>query len=152
MSRHALAHPAWGTSQDLGDVPPRRPVCPAASVLRLLRVEGLLLEANYRRERRQLAARRKGAPVNGRPHRDGGRISEARSPPWCRSCSTDVGRCGLCAVWTGGCGCRVEERAERLGERVGRTEVPHVGAGQLDQLCVQAGGEPACCLISPVAG
>jgi putative transposase len=33
----------------------------AASVLRLLREEGLLLEANYQRERRQLAARRKAA-------------------------------------------------------------------------------------------
>jgi transposase InsO family protein len=32
-----------------------------ASVLRLLRDEGLLLEANYQRERRQLAARRKAA-------------------------------------------------------------------------------------------
>ncbi len=33
----------------------------AATVLRLLREEGLLLEANYQRERRQLAARRKAA-------------------------------------------------------------------------------------------
>jgi putative transposase len=33
----------------------------AASVLRLLREEGLLLEASYQRERRQLAARRKAA-------------------------------------------------------------------------------------------
>jgi len=33
----------------------------AASVLRLLREDGLLLEANYQRERRQLAARRKAA-------------------------------------------------------------------------------------------
>lgn len=33
----------------------------ATSVLRLLRGEGLLLEANYQRERRQLAARRKAA-------------------------------------------------------------------------------------------
>jgi putative transposase len=32
-----------------------------ATVLRLLRDEGLLLEANYQRERRQLAARRKAA-------------------------------------------------------------------------------------------
>ncbi len=32
-----------------------------ASVLRLLRDEGLLLEANYQRERRRLAARRKAA-------------------------------------------------------------------------------------------
>jgi hypothetical protein len=46
---------------------------------------------------------------------------------------------------------RVEERAECLGERVGRAEISHVGAGLLDQLCVQPGGEPACCLISPVA-
>ena len=34
---------------------------PVATVLRLLRAEGLLLEANYQRERRQLAARRKAA-------------------------------------------------------------------------------------------
>jgi hypothetical protein len=33
----------------------------AATVLRLLRAEGLLLEANYQWERRQLAARRKAA-------------------------------------------------------------------------------------------
>ena len=33
----------------------------AATVLRLLRDEGLLLEANYQRERRQLAANRKAA-------------------------------------------------------------------------------------------
>ena len=32
-----------------------------ATVFRLLRDEGLLLEANYQRERRQLAARRKAA-------------------------------------------------------------------------------------------
>jgi putative transposase len=32
-----------------------------ASVLRLLRDEGLVLEAKYQRERRQLAARRKAA-------------------------------------------------------------------------------------------
>jgi transposase InsO family protein len=33
----------------------------AATVLRLLRAEGLLLEATYQRDRRQLAARRKAA-------------------------------------------------------------------------------------------
>ena len=33
----------------------------AATVPRLLREEGLLLEANYQRERRQLAGRRKAA-------------------------------------------------------------------------------------------
>ena len=36
-------------------------VVSAASVLRLLRAEGLLLEANHQRERRRLAARRQAA-------------------------------------------------------------------------------------------
>jgi hypothetical protein len=58
--RHALAHPAWG-HRKVGDVSPRRPAVSAATVLRLLREEGLLLEANYQWERRQLAARRKAA-------------------------------------------------------------------------------------------
>jgi putative transposase len=59
--RHALAHPAWGHRKvwamcryDDHRVSP-------ATVLRMLRDEGLLLEANYQRERRQLAARRKAA-------------------------------------------------------------------------------------------
>ena len=50
-----------GASEGVGDAPPRRRAVSAASVLRLLRAEWLLLEANYQRERRQLAARRKAA-------------------------------------------------------------------------------------------
>jgi hypothetical protein len=41
----------------------------AATVLRLLREEGLLLEASYQWERRQLAARRKPASPDGEPTR-----------------------------------------------------------------------------------
>src|SRR5687767_3460104 len=59
--RHALAHPAWGhrtvwamCRHDGHRVSP-------ATVLRLLRDEGLLLEVTYQRERRQLAARRRAA-------------------------------------------------------------------------------------------
>ncbi|WP_214405680.1 integrase core domain-containing protein [Pseudonocardia lacus] len=59
--RHALAHPAWGHRKVWAMC--RHDGLPVshASVLRLLRDEGLLLEANYQRERRQLAARRKAA-------------------------------------------------------------------------------------------
>ncbi|MFI1523658.1 hypothetical protein [Kitasatospora cineracea] len=59
--RHALAHPArghrkvWAMCRWDGHRVSR------ATVLRLLRDEGLLLEANHQRERRQLAARRKAA-------------------------------------------------------------------------------------------
>jgi transposase InsO family protein len=50
-----------GPPEGAGDVPHDGLPVSAASVLRLLREEGLLLEATYQRERRQLAARRKAA-------------------------------------------------------------------------------------------
>jgi transposase InsO family protein len=59
--RHALAHPAWGHRKVWAMCRHDGLVVSAASVLRLLRQEGLLLEASYQRERRQLAARRKAA-------------------------------------------------------------------------------------------
>ena len=59
--RHALAHPAWGHRKVWAMCRHDGHRVSQASVLRLLRDEGLLLEANYQRERRQLAARRKAA-------------------------------------------------------------------------------------------
>jgi putative transposase len=59
--RHALARPAWGHRKVWAMCRYDGVTVSAATVLRLLREEGLLLEANYQRERRQLAARRKAA-------------------------------------------------------------------------------------------
>ena len=59
--RHALAHPAWGHRKVWAMCRHDGLVVSQASVLRLLRDEGLILEAAYQRERRQLAARRKAA-------------------------------------------------------------------------------------------
>jgi len=59
--RHALAHPAWGHRKIWAMCRHEGYRVSQASVLRLLRDEGLILEANYQRERRQLAARRKAA-------------------------------------------------------------------------------------------
>ena len=59
--RHALAHPAWGHRKVWAMCRHDGHRISQATVLRLLRDEGLLLEANYQRERRQLAARRKAA-------------------------------------------------------------------------------------------
>ncbi|MFF0110718.1 transposase [Streptomyces hirsutus] len=59
--RHALAHPAWGHRKVWAMCRHDGHRGSQASVLRLLRDEGLLLEANYQRERRQLAQRRKAA-------------------------------------------------------------------------------------------
>ncbi|MFF3257543.1 transposase [Actinacidiphila glaucinigra] len=59
--RHALAHPAWGHRKVWAMCRWDGHHVSQATVLRLLRDEGLLLEANYQRERRQLAARRKAA-------------------------------------------------------------------------------------------
>ena len=59
--RHGLAHPAWGHRKVWAVCRHDGLAVSAASVLRLLREEGLLLEASYQRERRQLAARRKAA-------------------------------------------------------------------------------------------
>jgi putative transposase len=59
--RHALAHPAWGHRKVWAMCRHDGHRVSQATVLRLLRDEGLLLEATYQRERRQLAARRKAA-------------------------------------------------------------------------------------------
>src|SRR5665648_118871 len=58
---HALAHPAWGHRKVWAMVRYDGHRVSQATVLRLLREEGLLLEANYQRERRELAANRKAA-------------------------------------------------------------------------------------------
>jgi len=58
---HALAHPAWGHRKVWAMCRHDGLPVSAATVLRLLRQERLLPEANYQRERRQLAARRKAA-------------------------------------------------------------------------------------------
>ncbi|WP_208983288.1 integrase core domain-containing protein [Geodermatophilus obscurus] len=59
--RYALAHPAWGHRKVWAMCRHDGHRVSQATVLRLLRDEGLLLEATYQRERRQLAARRKAA-------------------------------------------------------------------------------------------
>ena len=59
--RHALAHPAWGHRKIWAMCRHDGHRVSQATVLRLLRDEGLLLPAAYQRERRQLAARRKAA-------------------------------------------------------------------------------------------
>jgi len=58
---HALAHPAWGHRKVWAMVRYDGHRVSQATVLRLLRDEGLLLEANYQRERRELAANRRAA-------------------------------------------------------------------------------------------
>lgn len=50
-----------GLPEDLGDDPSRRALGFQVPVLRVLREEGLLLEAKYQRERRELAERGKAA-------------------------------------------------------------------------------------------
>jgi transposase InsO family protein len=59
--RHALAHPAWGHRKVWAMCRHDGFRVSQASVLRLLRDEGLILPAAYQRERRQLAQRRKAA-------------------------------------------------------------------------------------------
>ncbi len=59
--RHALAHPAWGHRKVWAMCRHDGHRVSQATVLRLLRDEGLQLEADYQRERRALAARRKAA-------------------------------------------------------------------------------------------
>lgn len=61
VRRHALAHPAWGHRKVWAMTRHDGLRVSTATVLRLLRDEVLILEANYARERRQLAARRKAA-------------------------------------------------------------------------------------------
>ena len=53
---HAEAHPAWGHRKVWAMCRHDGRTASQATVLRLLRDEGLLLEANYQRERRRLAA------------------------------------------------------------------------------------------------
>jgi len=57
--KHALAHPAWGHRKIWAMVRQDGHVVSEATILRLLRDEGLILPANYQRERRKLAERRK---------------------------------------------------------------------------------------------
>ena len=59
--KHALAHPVWGHRKIWAMVRHDGHVVCQATVLRLLRDEGLLLPAAYQRERRKLAERRKAA-------------------------------------------------------------------------------------------
>lgn len=59
--KHALAHPAWGHRKIWAMVRHDGHVVSEATVLRLLRDEGLILPARYQTERRQLAQRRKAA-------------------------------------------------------------------------------------------
>ncbi|WP_259559629.1 IS3 family transposase [Brachybacterium sillae] len=57
--KHALAHPAWGHRKIWAMVRHDGHVVSEATVLRILRDEGLILPAQYQRERRKLAERRK---------------------------------------------------------------------------------------------
>lgn len=58
---HARAHPAWGHRKIWAMVRHDGHVVSEATVLRVLRDEGLILPDNYQRERRRLAERRKAA-------------------------------------------------------------------------------------------
>jgi transposase InsO family protein len=59
--KHATAHPAWGHRKIWAMVRHDGHVVAEATVLRVLRDEGLILPVAYQRERRQLAQRRKAA-------------------------------------------------------------------------------------------
>ncbi len=59
--RHALAHPVWGHRKIWAMVRHDGHVVSEATILRLLRGEGLILPAAYQRERRKLAERRRAA-------------------------------------------------------------------------------------------
>ena len=59
VRRHALAHPAWGHRKIWAMVRHDGHVFSEASVLRILRDEGLILPAEYQWQRRRLAERRK---------------------------------------------------------------------------------------------
>ena len=61
VTRHALAHPAWGHRKVWAMVRHDGHVVSQATVLRSLRDDGLLLPANYQQERRPHAQRRKAA-------------------------------------------------------------------------------------------
>jgi transposase InsO family protein len=62
--KHALAHPAWGHRKIWAMVRHDGHMVSQATVLRILRDEGLILPAQYQRERRKLAERRKAAFAN----------------------------------------------------------------------------------------
>jgi putative transposase len=62
--KHAKKHPAWGHRKVWAMVRYDGHRVSQATVLRTLRDEGLILEANYQRERRKLAERRKAAFAN----------------------------------------------------------------------------------------
>ena len=62
--KHALAHPAWGHRKIWAMIRHEGHVVSEATILRLLREEGLILPAHYQRERRKLAERRKAAFAN----------------------------------------------------------------------------------------
>lgn len=57
--RHALAHPGWGHRKVWAMLRHEGHACSQATVLGLLRDEGLILPAAYQREPRQLAKRHK---------------------------------------------------------------------------------------------
>ncbi|WP_367379249.1 transposase, partial [Subtercola boreus] len=59
--KHAMAHPAWGHRKIWAMTRHDGHRVSQATVLRLLRDEGLILPADYQRERRKLAERRKAA-------------------------------------------------------------------------------------------
>jgi len=61
---HALEHPVWGHRKIWAMVRHDGHVVSEATILRLLRDEGLILPADYQRERRKLAERRKAAFAN----------------------------------------------------------------------------------------
>lgn len=63
-SKHALAQPAWGIAKSGRWSATTDTSSPRPTVLRLLRDEGLILPAQYQRERRKLAERRKAAFAN----------------------------------------------------------------------------------------
>lgn len=61
VRKHALAHPAWGHRKIWAMVRHDGHVLSETSVLRILRDEGLILPAEYQRQRRRGAERRKAA-------------------------------------------------------------------------------------------
>jgi len=81
--RHALAHPVWGHRKIWAMVRHDEHVVSQATILRLLRDEGLILPAHYQRERRKLAERRKAASPTTRPvrTRSGSWTSPSSRPP-----------------------------------------------------------------------
>lgn len=61
VTKHALAHPAWGHRRIWAMVRHDGHRVSQATVLRILRDEGLILPAEYQKQRRQLAKERKAA-------------------------------------------------------------------------------------------